>query len=104
MAKWPEVVFSTRAQDPTRNKSLRFRRERISMDSAKVEMEESGHLLPLVCSSLLLGEVLAAAYTGHLFLLFPTRACPPPPHQTICPQEGSGDVATSHLVPFYWEP
>ena len=27
-----------------------------------------------------------------------------PPHQTICPQEGRGDVATSDLVPFYWGP
>ena len=28
---------------------------------------------------------------------------PPTPHQTICPQDGRGDVATSDLVPFYWE-
>ena len=28
----------------------------------------------------------------------------PPPHQTICSQEGRGGAATSDLVPFYWGP
>ena len=45
------------------------------------------------------------AGTGHLFLTIP-HPCLflSPPHQTICPQEGKGDVATSDLVPFYWGP
>ena len=45
---------------------------------------------------------------GHLFLTIPHPWLflppSPPPHQTICPQEGRGDVATSDLVPFYWGP
>ena len=36
---------------------------------------------------------------GIFFLPVPVFA---PPHQTICPQQGRGDVATPDLVPFYW--
>ena len=43
------------------------------------------------------------ARAGHLF--FEHSPCLfLPPHQTICPQEARGDVATSDFVHFYWGP
>ena len=63
-----------------------------------------GYVWQLVCSERLRGSIVTP---GIFFRPFPTRPCfcpPTPPHQTLCPQELSGDVDPSEFVPFYWGP
>ena len=52
------------------------------------------------------GVLARLARVGHLFFLpFPRAGfCPPPPHQTICPQERRGNVAAFNFDPSIGDP
>ena len=53
-----------------------------------------------------MGQSVSARGAGCASFFYPSPSVPvfAPPHQTMCPQEVRGDVATSDLVPFYWGP